>query len=122
MKLCLVADESQVVRKVAKALLNSIGYEVVEAEDGQSALEQCQSRMPDVILIDWKVPVLEAHDFLSTFTRTCTANKPFIVYMTTDLDPTDIARAIEAGADDYILKPFDRESIEAKFRFPPQAA
>jgi two-component system chemotaxis response regulator CheY len=122
MKLCLVVDESQIVRRVAKVLLNSIGYEVIEAENGQDALDQCKARMPDLILLDWKLPILNAHEFLSIFTRTFTGKKPFIAYATTDFDPTDISRAIAAGADDYILKPFDRSSIEAKFRVLPVAA
>lgn len=122
MKFCLVVDDSPTIRKVAKLLLNGIGYEVAEAEDGQQAMDQCQIRMPDAILLDWDMPVMDGQEFLSVFTRTFTSRKPFIVYATTEYDPVDISRGIAAGADDFILKPYDRESLEAKFRLLPQAA
>ena len=116
MKLCLVIDDSQVVRKIAKCLLNNLGYDVREAENGQQALEICQVSMPDVILLDWHMPLMDGHEFLALFGRTFRSKKPFIVYATTDLDPTDISKAIGAGADDYLLKPYDETSFTAKFR------
>ena len=123
MKLCLIIDDAQLVRTVAKALLNSIGYEVVEAADGPTAIEQCKQRMPDTILLDWKLPdSMDTLEFLECFARTFNGRKPFIVYATTDFDPTDISRGIAAGADDYILKPFDRAAIETKFKSLPVAA
>ena len=122
MKYCLVVDDSKTIRKIAKTLLNSIGYEVGEAEDGQQAMDQCQIRMPDAILLDWSMPVMDGQDFLALFSRTFRSRKPFIVYATTEFDPTDISRAIASGADDFLLKPFDRGSLEAKFRLLPHAA
>ncbi len=122
MKLCLIVDDSSAIRKVAKCLLNSIGYEVQEAENGQLAIEQCQLRMPDAILLDWHMPVMDGQEFLAVFGRTFRGRKPYIVYATTEYDPTDISRSIAAGADDYILKPYDRASLEAKFLRLPQAA
>lgn len=122
MKYCLVVDDSQTIRKVAKMILGQIGYEVAEAEDGQQAMDQCQIRMPDAILLDWSMPVMDGQDFLALFSRTFRSRKPFIVYVTTEFDPTDISRAIAAGADDFMLKPFDRASLEAKFQQLPQTA
>ena len=122
MKYCLVVDDSQTIRKVAKMILNSIGYEVAEAENGQQAMDQCQIRMPDAILLDWSMPVMDGQEFLALFSRTFRSRKPYIVYATTEFDPTDISRAIAAGADDFMLKPFDRNSLETKFRLLPQAA
>ena len=122
MKYCLVVDDSKTIRKVAKTILTSIGYEVGEAEDGQQAMDQCQIRMPDAILLDWSMPVMDGQEFLALFARTFRSRKPYIVYLTTEFDPTDISRAIAAGADDFMLKPFDRESLQAKFLQLPQAA
>ena len=122
MKLCLVIDDSKIVRKIAKCLLNNLGYDVQEAENGQQALEQCQAKMPDVILLDWHMPLMDGHEFLALFSRAFSNKKPHIVYATTDLDPTDISKAIGAGADDYILKPYDEASFEAKFGKIPAVA
>ena len=123
MKLCLIIDDCPVIRKVAKCLFNGIGYEAIEAESGQQALEQCQLKMPDVILLDWDMPTMAATEFLAALTRNFRTKRPYIVYATTEFDPTDISRVLAAGADDYILKPFDRASISSKFaRLEPVAA
>ncbi|MEM9355743.1 MAG: response regulator [Pseudomonadota bacterium] len=122
MKLCLVVDDSQVVRKVAKCLLNNLGYDVHVAGDGQEALEICQNRMPDVILLDWHMPIMDGHEFLALFGRAFGSKQTHIVYATTDLDPTDISKAISAGANDYILKPYDESSFDAKFGKLPVVA
>ena len=115
MKLCLVVDNSSVVRKVAKYILNSVGYEVVEAVNGQEALEKCQLRIPDAILVDRDMPLLGGQDFLTMFMRTLKGPKPFIVYSTIENNPTDIARAITMGADGYVLKPYDRNDLLEQF-------
>lgn len=122
MKQCLMVDDSSVVRKVAKYILNSLGYDVIEAENGREAIEKCQFRLPDAILLDWDMPDMNGQEFLTAYMHTFRSRKPYIVYATTENDPVDIARALSMGASDYILKPFDREGIEAKFAKLPQAA
>lgn len=115
MKRCLVVDDSSVIRKVARTLLNSRGYEVVEAENGGEAIELCGDQMPDAILIDWDLPDMSGFDFLVDFNRVFPGAKPHIVYATTENDPIDISRAIKTGASDYIMVPFARDDVEAKF-------
>lgn len=116
MKTCLVIDDSPVIRKVARTLLNSIGYQVVEAENGADGIAACTDQMPDAILLDWDLPDMSGFDFLVAFNRDFTsAQRPYIVYATTENDPLDIARAISAGANKYITVPFERESIENCF-------
>jgi two-component system, chemotaxis family, chemotaxis protein CheY len=115
MKLCLIVDNSSVVRKVAKYVLNSMGYEVIEAENGQHAIEQCQLRLPDAILIDRDMPLMGGQDFLTMFIRTLKKRKPYIVYSTIENDTLDIARALSMGADDYVLKPYERDDLISKF-------
>ncbi|MGI9426298.1 MAG: response regulator [Hyphomicrobiaceae bacterium] len=116
MKQCLVVDDSPIIRKVAKCLLTSMGYGVEEAEDGQQALEMCQKQAPDIILLDRDMPVMGAQEFLNVLARTHRGAKPFVLFATTDFDPADISRCIDAGADDYILKPFDRTSLGEKLQ------
>lgn len=115
MKTCLVVDDSNVVRKVARRILENLKLEISEAENGQQALEQCQQSMPDAIMFDFHMPGMGTVEFLSTLRGLANGKKPFVVYCTTENDTADITRTITAGADDYVIKPFDRESLRAKF-------
>ncbi len=116
MKRCLVIDDSPVIQKVARTLLNSIGYEVIEAGNGAEGLALCADQMPDAVLLDWDLPDMSGFDFLVAFNRDFEAvRRPYIVYATTENDPIDIARAISAGANKYITVPFDRDAIENCF-------
>jgi two-component system chemotaxis response regulator CheY len=112
---CLVVDDSQVIRKVARRIISDMGFEVVEAENGQEAIERCKTEMPDVILLDWHMPVMGGQEFLSALTASAIGRKPTVIYCTTENDPIDISKALSSGADDYLLKPFNREAVEGKF-------
>lgn len=115
MRRCLIIDDVSVIRKVARQIIGSLKYEIEEAETGQEALELCRAEMPDVVLLDWQLPGSTATEFLSALRLMPGGKRPFVLYCTTENDPVDISRALGFGADDYLLKPFDRESIEAKF-------
>jgi len=115
MKTCLVVDDSNVVRKVARRILEKLKLEISEAENGAQALDQCQRAMPDAILLDFHMPGMGTVEFLSTLRSLHGGKKAFVVYLTTENDTADITRTIAAGADDYIIKPFDRQSLHAKF-------
>lgn len=122
MKRCLVVDDSSVIRKVARAILEGAGFEISEAENGHEALDRCKAQNPDVILLDWQLPVMGAMEFLSALRVAQGVKRPYIVYCTTENDSNDIARAFTAGADDYMLKPFDRETLVSKFADISRAA
>ena len=113
-KLCLVVDDSDVIRRVARQLLASMEFDVTEAVSGPEALEQCQAKMPDAIIVDWHMPSMNGQEFISSLRMQPKGDKPVILYCTTENDPVDIARALSAGADEYMLKPFDREALRAK--------
>ena len=115
MKSCLVVDDSKVIRKVARRILEELSFNIEEAVDGQDALDACIRSMPDVVLLDWNMPVMNGLDFLKALRVTEGGDKPVVVFCTTENDMSHIRAAIEAGADEYIMKPFDREIIEAKF-------
>lgn len=115
MKSCLVVDDSPVVRKVARRILENLKVTACEAESGQHALAQCQQAMPDAILLDYHMPgSMGTVEFLSTLRGLANGKKPFVVYCTTENDTADITRSIAAGADDYVIKPFDRDGLRAK--------
>lgn len=116
MKHCLVVDDSEVVRRVARRILESIGFEVTEAENGQEAVERCVDRMPDAVIVDWQMPVLSGLEFLGALRLATKAPRPYIIYCTTDSDPTELSRAFIGGADNYLMKPFDRHSLTEKFQ------
>ncbi len=116
MKSCLVVDDSSVIRKVARRILEDLSFSISEAEDGKAALDYCQETMPDAILLDWNMPVMDGLEFLSELRELPQGEKPQVVFCTTENDVGHIARAIRAGANEYIMKPFDREIVHAKFQ------
>ncbi|MEP3275291.1 MAG: response regulator [Stappiaceae bacterium] len=116
MKSCLVVDDSSVIRKVARRILEDLQFEINEAEDGKEALEECRSDMPDAILLDWNMPVMDGLEFLTALRQEQGGEKPVVVFCTTENDVAHIAKAIRAGANEYIMKPFDREIVESKFQ------
>lgn len=115
MKNCLVVDDSSVIRKVARRILEDLSFEIVEAEDGKEALELCRKQMPDAILLDWNMPVMDGMEFLTALRKEPGGADPKVVFCTTENDVAHITRAMRAGANEYIMKPFDREIVEAKF-------
>jgi two-component system chemotaxis response regulator CheY len=116
MKTCLIVDDSSVIRKVARRILEGLDFQISEAEDGQEALEACREKMPDAILLDWNMPRMDGYEFLRMLRRLPDGDRPKVVFCTTENDVAHIARALHAGANEYIMKPFDREIVEAKFQ------
>ena len=114
MKHCLVVDDSRVIRKVARRILEELKFDISEASDGKEALDVCRSTMPDAILLDWNMPVMNGFDFLKALRLAPGGGEPKVVFCTTENDVGQIARAIHAGADEYIMKPFDREIVTGK--------
>jgi two-component system, chemotaxis family, chemotaxis protein CheY len=116
-KTCLVVDDSKVIRKVARHILETLDYSVSEAGDGREALAMCAAGPPDVILLDWNMPVMSGIEFLRAIGEEGHAKRPKIVFCTTENGSAHIKAAIDAGADEYIMKPFDRETLESKLGF-----
>ena len=114
MKTCLIVDDSSVIRKVARRILEDFDFSVSEAEDGRAALEACRRSMPDMILLDWHLPVMDGLEFLASLRQMDLGRQPKVVFCASEADVAQIARALRAGADEYILKPFDRAAVETK--------
>ena len=112
--LCLLVDDSSLVRKVARKIFIGLGFETDEAENGKVALEKCLSRMPDVVLLDWNMPVMDGLEFLKSLRRTEGGREPAVIFCTTETDVDHIQRALANGANEYLMKPFDQESLVAK--------
>jgi len=117
MKTCLVVDDSKVIRKVARHILEALHFNVEEAGDGREALDRCQAGdVPDVILLDWNMPVMSGMEFLRSLGASEMPNRPKVVFCTTENDVAHIRAAIDAGADEYMMKPFDRDTLESKLQ------
>ncbi|MEZ5936939.1 MAG: response regulator [Hyphomonadaceae bacterium] len=115
MKRCLIVDDSRVVRKVARRIVEDLKFEAEEAADGQQALNLCRAAMPDAVLLDWNMPVMNGIDFLRALRREPGGTNPVVVFCTTENDMSHIAEAMRSGANEYIMKPFDSEIIQSKF-------
>ncbi len=116
MKTCLVVDDSKVIRKVARHILETLDFTVSEACDGREALQSCLASAPDVILLDWNMPVMSGMDFLRALRESDLPQRPKVVFCTTENGMAYIRAAIEAGADEYVMKPFDRDTLESKLQ------
>ena len=116
MKNCLVVDDSKVIRKVARHILESLDLTVTEACDGRDALEQVGRAVPDVVLLDWNMPVMSGMEFLQALSASKLEAKPKIIFCTTENGVGHIKAAVEAGADEYVMKPFDRDTLESKLQ------
>lgn len=104
------------IRKVSRRILQGIGYDVAEAENGEEALGRCKAAMPEVILLDWNMPVMSGMEFVTALRALPSGGAPKVVFCTTNSDAPAITAALGGGADDYILKPFTAEVLEAKLR------
>ena len=107
MRTCLVVDDSSVIRKVARRILEGLDFQITEAEDGEKALEACKRSMPDAVLLDWNMPKMDGYEFLRALRRLPGGDRPKVVFCTTENDLAHIQQAMSAGADEYIMKPFD---------------
>ena len=114
--LILIVDDSKVIRKVARHILETLDFKVAEAGDGREALDACLVSAPDVVLLDWNMPVMSGMDFLRALHDANVTCRPKVVFCTTENGMAHVRAAIEAGADEYVMKPFDRETLESKLQ------
>lgn len=114
MKTCLIVEDSDVIREIAARILAELSIEAKEAETAAAALDQCRQAKTDVVLLDWDLPSLGALDFLRGAAELPQEQRPAIILCATENDPQQFTLAKAAGAAHHLLKPFDRQSIEAK--------
>lgn len=116
MTTCLIVDDSSVIRKVARRILENLGLEVEEAEDGEVGLRFCRQSMPDAIMLDWSMPKMDGITFLNELKRQGGGKRPKVIFCVAEQDVAMMARAMRAGASDFLMKPFDSDIVEAKFQ------
>jgi two-component system, chemotaxis family, chemotaxis protein CheY len=114
MKHCLIVDDSRVIRTVARRIMEELHYSVEEAEDGMTALRAVREKMPDLIFLDWNLPTMKGVEFVKSVRGQQEGGHPVILFCTTESDPAEIASAMAAGANEYVMKPFDGAGVRAK--------
>ena len=115
MKQVLVVDDSPVIRKTARRILEGMSFQTAEAIDGKEALTACTFLMPDAIIVDWSMPIVDGFEFMKQLRRMPGGEKPKVLFCTSEYDVAQIARAMHSGADDVLMKPFDKDIVKAKF-------
>ncbi len=117
MKKILLVDDSKAVRLVGRRISETIGLTVLEAEDGQAALEVVHQHPDvDVVLLDWNMPVMDGMGFLRALRAESLENQPVVVMCTTENDMSRIVEAMGAGANEYIMKPFTEDIVREKLQ------
>ena len=122
MKTCLVVDDSRVIRKVARRILEDLGFEVAEAADGVEAMAWCQAVMPDAVLLDWRMPGMDGLEFVQRLRGHPGGAAPKVVFCSVENDLERIREALDAGADEYVMKPFDSDIVADKLQYLGLAA
>ncbi len=117
LKTCLVVDDSRVIRKVSRRILEDLGFEVAEAADGVEAMAWCSAVTPDLILLDWEMPAMDGLTFLRRLRAEPRGDQPKVVFCTAVNEIGRIREALDAGADEYIMKPFDGSIVAGKLDY-----
>lgn len=113
-RICLVVDDSRVIRKISRRIVERVGYEVLEAENGAEALARCKVDMPDLVILDWDMPVMTGIEFVSQLREFDPSRHAKVVFCTSHSSDIDKQEACEAGADEFVTKPFDQAALEGK--------
>jgi two-component system chemotaxis response regulator CheY len=114
MSSCLLVDDSATVRKVLGNIVKNAGLVPLEVANGKEALQHCSERMPSVIILDWNMPVMNGITFLRELRKMKGGLEPKVIFCTSVNELPQIEEALDAGADEYIMKPFDEELIRIK--------
>lgn len=114
-KRCLVVDDSRVIRRVAAKIVQDLGFAPAEAANGPDALAACRAEMPEVILMEWDMTQMTGPDLARALRSLPGGAAAKVVFCTARNDLSDIRAAIAAGADEYIMKPFDSDIVASKF-------
>jgi two-component system chemotaxis response regulator CheY len=111
----LVVDDSRAMRTILSRFLGDLGYEVVQAGNGQEALEVLAATADvDVALVDWNMPVMDGLDFVGVCRQDDRLRKVTLMMVTTESEQSQIVRALAAGAHEYLIKPFTRDALVEK--------
>ena len=113
----MVVDDSRPIRRIEGEILRELGFETVEAGNGQQALARLQEgELPKVVLVDWNMPEMNGLDFIRAVRGEERFKSVVLLMVTTEIETEQMLRALSAGADEYLMKPFQREGLVDKLR------
>jgi two-component system chemotaxis response regulator CheY len=113
----LIVDDSRPIRRIEGEILKELGFETADACNGRDALERLQSApIPDLVLVDWNMPEMDGLEFIKAVRREARYSGMVILMVTTETETDQMLRALTAGADEYLMKPFQKESLVDKLR------
>jgi len=118
MQQALIIDDSRAIRRILGATIRDLGFEIAEAGNGREALEEI-ARLPhpvQLVLVDWNMPEMNGLEFVTRFRNERIQPDAKVMMVTTETAVDQMVKALEAGADEYIMKPFTREAIVDKLR------
>lgn len=113
-KTCLVVDDEDTVRSVAAVVSKRLGFDTKEAKSGKEAFEMCKQSMPDVVLLDWYMPDMDGIEFLKVFRMLENNNNTIVLMCSGENKKEKVKEAIESGANSYLLKPLEIESLRKR--------
>ena len=113
-KQILVVDDSRLQRRILTASLTRWGFDVIQAETGEAALEICKEQHPDIILSDWMMPGMSGLEFCAAFRALSQENYAYFILLTSKSDKTDVAEGLDSGADDFLTKPVNSHELRAR--------
>lgn len=116
MSIALVVDDSKTIRTILRRSLSELGYNVLEAADGQEALQAIDTGNEgiDLVLTDWNMPVMNGLELLRNLRKRPELRSIRVVMVTTEAEMSHVAKALAAGADEYVMKPFSKEILKEK--------
>lgn len=113
----LIVDDSRPTRRIEAGILRELGFETTEAGHGKEALDRLnEAPLPDVVLVDWNMPEMDGLEFIQAIRRDARFAGLLVLMVTTETEPDQMLRALTAGADEYLMKPFLKESLVDKLR------
>lgn len=114
MTTCLIVDDSKIVRKVVRRIVEVFGFTILEAENGKEAVDHARANQVDVVILDWNMPVMDGMECMKTIRGDAAIHQPKIIFCTTENEFSKIQMAMMNGADEYVMKPFDEAIIAGK--------
>ena len=113
----LVVDDSKAMRMIVGRTLKGLGHEVVEACHGLDALERLKdSGIFEIALVDWNMPEMNGYEFIRAIRADAAYNDMLLMMVTTEAEMSQVVKALEAGANEYIMKPFTKEMVQEKLQ------